>query len=133
MICDGPNKFRLLLGRESLLFQGFPVAWMPRTVLDNMTNNLLLDIAGNMAPVPVLLGLAMAFFASVSWLDTSDRSAGAGEVPPTSEREMEEAMAAAASVSTAVTQEQGDKRKRQDSQGPASRMSAMRRHTRSLS
>ena len=87
MICQGPNKFRLLLGRESLLFQGFPVRWVDAAA-NETSDRLLQDIAGNMAPVPVMLALAMSIFASVSWVD----NAGAGLKPPTCPAEMQEAI-----------------------------------------
>ena len=63
---------RILLGRESLALQGFPI-----DVLDKMGTSpnkdylkeaLLGDLAGNMVSTPVMLATVMATMAAVSWI-----------------------------------------------------------------
>ena len=89
MVCDGPHAFRLQLGRESLLLQGFPVQWVA-AVADETPDRVLQDLAGNMASVPVLLSLAMCTFASISWREGP--TTGATEVRTTHHSEMAQAL-----------------------------------------
>ena len=80
---------RILLGRESLALQGFPI-----DVLDEMGDSgkkdylrepLLTDLAGNMVSTPVMLAAVMATMASVSWI-----TAGPQQLEQTSGSEPDE-------------------------------------------
>ena len=81
MVFQKAEHPRLLLGREAMLFQGFPINMMD-SVLDQFSSHLLTDLAGNMVSCPVMLALAMAAVASVSWRSSVDASAT--ELPPAS-------------------------------------------------
>eukprot|EP00812_Abedinium_dasypus_P016003 NODE_967_length_1289_cov_2.731767.p3 GENE.NODE_967_length_1289_cov_2.731767~~NODE_967_length_1289_cov_2.731767.p3 ORF type:complete len:130 (-),score=13.79 NODE_967_length_1289_cov_2.731767:79-468(-) len=62
---------RLMLGREALLFQGFPINRMLEK-LSEMPERLSQDLAGNAVALPVSLALLMATIFSVSWKDTDE-------------------------------------------------------------
>ena len=73
---DGVEKshqVRLMLGEEALIFQGFPTAKLfdnPRfapVFPDAQSNANMVDIAGNMVTLPILLALVLSAFSSVTW------------------------------------------------------------------
>lgn len=57
---------RLLLGREALLLQGYPIHRMARTMAD-LPERFLQDLAGNAVSLPVSLALVMASIHAISW------------------------------------------------------------------
>ena len=63
------EKERLMVGREALLFQGFPINCMLEK-LSEMPEKLSQDLAGNAVALPVSLALLMGTIFSVSWKDT---------------------------------------------------------------
>ena len=69
-ISDGTSPGRLQLGREALIYQGFPIALVP-TLVNSSTEALMHDLGGNMMGLPVVLAISMALFASVSWASTA--------------------------------------------------------------
>ena len=64
----GGQSARLMVGVESLRFQGFPEPKIPA----HASNALQCDIAGNMVTLPVLLALVSATLAAVPWRDTQE-------------------------------------------------------------
>ena len=75
MIIDGEREPRLVLGRESLFLQGFPIDFVDRIVDRNgqpFSECLLNDLAGNMVSVPVFLAMLASAIGSVSWLEKED-------------------------------------------------------------
>ena len=60
------NVGRLLLGREALLFQGYPVPLVKEAV-DTTSESLLADLAGNGMAVPVVLAILVSASISLSW------------------------------------------------------------------
>ena len=70
---------RLLLGREALVLQGFPVRLVEEQ-LDQQTDAFQHDIAGNAMSFLVLLAVAQSGFASLNWRTQSllDENLGAG-------------------------------------------------------
>ncbi len=69
----GHGDPRLLLGREALLLQGFPLCRVAH-LLDSATfsERFLQDLAGNMFSLPVLLAILMGACAAVDWADPSN-------------------------------------------------------------
>ena len=61
---------RLLLGREALVLQGFPVRLVEEQ-LDQQTDAFQHDIAGNAMSFLVLLAVAQSGFASLNWREQS--------------------------------------------------------------
>ena len=63
----GDPEPRLILGRENLLLQGFPI-----DIIENMPGNFketnFTELAGNMVSTPVFLAMFMTAMASVSWV-----------------------------------------------------------------
>ena len=57
---------RLLLGEETMILQGFPIANLPALVRET-PNHLLNDLAGNAVSMPVLLALVMSTVSAVDW------------------------------------------------------------------
>ena len=57
---------RLLLGREALLFQGYPISAVAQ-IADAVPELFLQDLAGNVVSLPVLLAIVQSTFLSVSW------------------------------------------------------------------
>ena len=78
-----------MLGREALLFQGFPINRMLET-LSETPERLSHDLAGNAVALPVSLALLMATIFSVSWKDTG---AAVDGKPVSSREEVQEALA----------------------------------------
>lgn len=66
---------RILLGRESLLLQGFPITRVER--IDAFSEAFLQDLAGNAMALPVVLAVLMASFCAVNWKETSAEAAPA--------------------------------------------------------
>ena len=67
VFADG-QPYRLLLGREALVFQGFPIADPSLSeLIEATTESLMADLAGNMVSTPVMLMMAMAAISSASW------------------------------------------------------------------
>ena len=60
------NVGRLLLGREALMLQGYPVALVKEAV-DTTSESLLADLAGNGMAVPVVLAILVSASISLSW------------------------------------------------------------------
>ena len=68
MVFNTGQPYRLLLGREALVLQGFPSRDPSLSELIEGTTELLMtNIAGNMVSTPVMLAIAMAAISSVSW------------------------------------------------------------------
>ena len=68
MLFDGDKSPRLLLGREALWLQGFPIlAKSVAPVLESESESFLTDLAGNMVSTPVLLGLLLSTMCALSW------------------------------------------------------------------
>ena len=61
---------RTLLGEESMILQGFPVAKIPALV-NAHHQHFLMDLAGNAVSLPVLLALMMSTISAVSWRHTT--------------------------------------------------------------
>ena len=56
---------RLMLGREALLFQGWPASLIPDD--DVVSDHLLQDLAGNAVSLPAQLALMLSTFCAVPW------------------------------------------------------------------
>ena len=78
---------RLLLGREALMMQGFPVA-LVKAVADTTPEGLLQDLAGNGMAVPVVLAILASASISLSW-----RTTDASETRHSTSDELESATA----------------------------------------
>ena len=90
MVFDQVQPPRLLLGRESLWVQGFPIGDEDVShILDTVSEAHLADLAGNMVSTPVFLGLVMASIAALPWRSTE---ASATELSATLKGENENAM-----------------------------------------
>lgn len=106
---------RLLLGREALRLQGFPVGLRP-DLLGAFSESLMTDLAGNMMTLTIVLALVMSSVAALPW-DADGASAGA---QPSSEHEVEDVLQMLASlpaVAVAATgnsenDERGDRKRR---------------------
>ncbi len=74
---------RLVLGRESLAWQGFPV----RRVLETLprdavfSEGLMQDLAGNMMSLPVVLGILQAIVCAVTWKPGASQELSTTEEP----------------------------------------------------
>ena len=82
MVLSEQVEPRLMLGEESLLFNGFPFALMPAN--RQWTQSLLTDLSGNMVSLPVLLALIQSTLTAVPWQAIAD----APEVADDSDVEM---------------------------------------------
>ncbi len=72
---------RVMLGREALLLQGFPLCRVaPLLDAGGFSERFLQDLAGNMVSLPVLLAILTGACAAVDWAGPS--SHGSGESPP---------------------------------------------------
>ncbi len=78
------SSSRFMLGRESLLLQGFPLARVDADVFEEF---LMQDLAGNAMAFPVLLAIVMASFCSISW-----KTATAEDAPASSDADVATAM-----------------------------------------
>ena len=68
MVFTAGHPFRLLLGREALVLQGFPSEDPSLSeLIASASEAQMADLAGNMVSTPILLALAMAAISSVSW------------------------------------------------------------------
>ena len=68
MLFDGDETPRILLGREALWLQGFPILEERLApVLDSESESFLTDLAGNMVSTPVLLALLLSTISALSW------------------------------------------------------------------
>ena len=68
MVFAPEQPFRLLLGREALVLQGFPSQDPTLSELIRaFTENQMADLAGNMVSTTVFLAMAMAAISAVSW------------------------------------------------------------------
>ena len=75
-----PNgQERLLLGREALVLQGFPVRLVEEQ-LDQQTDAFQHDIAGNAMSFLVLLAVAQSAFASLHWRKQSELDQDLGSI-----------------------------------------------------
>ena len=79
------REARPMIGRESMMFQGWPVSKVPPATF--MTDRNMQDLAGNGVSLPVLLALVMSACMSLTWV--VDKAAeepkdeeGAEEEPP---------------------------------------------------
>ena len=70
---------RLLLGREALVLQGFPVRLVEEQ-LDKTSDAFHLDIAGNAMSFLVLLAVAQSAFASLHWRKQSELDQALGSI-----------------------------------------------------
>ena len=91
----GADVGRLMLGREALVLQGFPVALIP-DVVNSTPESLMTNLAGNAMSLPVVLVLLMSLFASVSWASTTAVAASAS-----TEEDENEALAAFSRLASA--------------------------------
>ena len=68
MLFDEDETPRLLLGREALWLQGFPILEKSvAPVLEGESESFLTDLAGNMVSTPVLLALVLSTMSALSW------------------------------------------------------------------
>lgn len=67
---------RLMLGREALVVQGFPIGLRPDLTTE-FTEGFMQDLAGNMMTLPVLLAMVVSTIAALPWKDT-----GSSKLPP---------------------------------------------------
>ena len=68
MLFDEDETPRLLLGREALWSQGFPILEKSvAPVLEGENESFLTDLAGNMVSTPVLLALLLSTMSALSW------------------------------------------------------------------
>jgi hypothetical protein len=68
MLFDEDETPRLLLGREALWLQGFPILEKSvAPVLEDESESFLTDLAGNMVSTPVLLALLLSTMSALSW------------------------------------------------------------------
>ena len=82
MVCAPDQPWRLLLGREALVLQGFPSQDPSLSeLIANTSEALMADLAGNMVSTPIMLTMAMAVISSVSW-----RERPRAQVSPTKAR-----------------------------------------------
>ena len=81
------NVGRLLLGREALMLQGYPVALVKEAV-DTSSEALLTDLAGNAMAVPIVLAILVSASISLSW-----RKSDASETRQSTSEELESATA----------------------------------------
>jgi hypothetical protein len=77
---------RIMLGRESLLLQGFPTSRVP---VDAFPESFMQDLAGNAMAVPVVLAVLMASFCAIHW-----REATAEDAPAATQADVDAALAA---------------------------------------
>ena len=76
MVFAQGQPFRLLLGREALVLQGFPSrAPTFSKLIGSFSEVQMADLAGNMVSTPVMLAMAMAAISAVSWRDVLPMSA----------------------------------------------------------
>ena len=61
---------RLMLGREGLIIQGYPVASVP-CLVEKTAEGTMMSIAGNMMASTVPLAIVMAAFVALPWADSS--------------------------------------------------------------
>ena len=66
---------RLMLGREALVVQGFPIGLRPDLTTE-FTEGFMQDLAGNMMTLPVLLAMVVSTIAALPWKGTG------GKLPP---------------------------------------------------
>ena len=82
-IFDGDKVPRLILGRECLLLQGFPISLKmlenPASARETYSENFLGDLAGNMVSTPVMLAAVMSTMAAVSWIPDEPETSSADE------------------------------------------------------
>ena len=81
------NVGRLLLGREALMMQGYPVPHVKEAV-NTASEALLADLAGNGMAVPVVLAILVSASISLSW-----RNSDASEARQSTSEELESATA----------------------------------------
>ena len=68
MVFAPGQPFRLLLGREALVLQGFPSQGPTLSeLIGSFSENQMADLAGDMVSTPVMLAIAMAASSAVSW------------------------------------------------------------------
>ena len=68
MVFAPGHPFRLLLGREALVLQGFPSEDPALSeLIAAFSEAQMADLAGNMVSTPIMLTMAMAAISSVSW------------------------------------------------------------------
>ena len=81
------NVGRLLLGREALMMQGYPVPLVKEAVATT-SESLMADLAGNGMAVPVFLAILVSASISLSW-----RNSDASEARQSTSEELESATA----------------------------------------
>ena len=81
------SEERLMLGRESLLMQGWPILQQPYA--DEFSNKFLQDLAGNAIALPVLLAVAISTLCSLCW----KQAAASGQEAEERRQACEDAMA----------------------------------------
>ena len=64
---DNDDLPRVVLGRENLAMQGFPISII-KAMPNEHTEATMADLAGNMVSLPVLMGVMMSAFAALSWV-----------------------------------------------------------------
>ena len=71
MVFAPGHPYRLLFGREALALQGFPSGHPSLSeLIEETSESLMADLAGNMVSTPIMLTLAMVAISSVSWRQT---------------------------------------------------------------
>jgi hypothetical protein len=58
---------RLLLGREAMLLQGFPISEVDDGILDGVSDRFLHDLAGNAMCSQVLLAVVQSAVSALRW------------------------------------------------------------------
>lgn len=79
---------RLMLGREALLVQGFPIGLRPDLTTE-FTEGFMQDLAGNMMTLPVLLAMVVSTIAALPWKGTGNTKL---PPPPASQAEVAAAL-----------------------------------------
>ncbi len=83
----GMKAPRLLLGREALALQGFPIARCKETADEN-SERFMQDLAGNAMSLPVALAILMSALMALPWADRET-----GEAPASEREDVDEAIA----------------------------------------
>ena len=66
----GHARHRLVLGKEALMSQGFPIVRSP--LADEFSDSFLRDLAGNAFPATVVLAIVAGVIFAVEWKPPAD-------------------------------------------------------------
>ena len=119
---DAPSmqRPRLLLGYESLMFQGFPLS-KRQDLASTFSDSLMQELAGNAMTLPVVLGLLMSTFAAVPW------AAVCQVAPPSTDAQVQDVLDILASLSGSGSGDRGPASASAASGAPAAPRSAVKR------